>query len=214
MKLLELFSGTGSVGRPWREASHEVISVDADGRFGAEIVEDLLRWSYSSLTSGENLIEQIPDAIWSSPPCVMYSRARTRAKTPRNFALADSLVAKAKEIIKYFQQINPDLVWFIEIGNNTLLWDREVANDLTNFVVADYCKFSGPGYRKRTRIAHSDNLIWNPRPLCDSKTCSQCVHGRHILTAQRGPGKSAGTRNLADKCSLDTVHALPKAPRS
>ena len=203
MKLLELFSGTGSVGRPWREAGHEVISVDADGRFGAEIVEDLLRWNYCNLP-------WIPDAIWSSPPCVMYSRARTRAKTPRNFALADSLVAKAKEIIKYFQQINPDLIWFIENGNNTLLWDREVANDLTNFVVADYCQYSGPGCRKRTRIAHSDNLLWIPRPLCDSKTCSQCVHGRHILTAQRGPGKSAGVRSLADKCSLDTLHALPR----
>ena len=46
MKLLELFSGTGSVGRPWREARHEVISVDVDGRFGADIVEDILQLSY------------------------------------------------------------------------------------------------------------------------------------------------------------------------
>ena len=39
MRLLELCSGTGSVGRPWREAGHEVISVDIDGKFGAEIVQ-------------------------------------------------------------------------------------------------------------------------------------------------------------------------------
>ncbi len=88
MKLLEVFSGTGSVGRPWREAGHEVISVDVGGRFGAEIVEDVLQWSYCNLP-------WIPDCIWCSPPCDQFSRARTHAKTPRNLALADSLVAKA-----------------------------------------------------------------------------------------------------------------------
>ena len=31
--LLELFSGTGSVGKPFREAGWDVISVDLDGRF-------------------------------------------------------------------------------------------------------------------------------------------------------------------------------------
>ena len=57
MKLLELFSGTGSVGKPWREAGHEVISVDVDGRFGADIVEDILQLSYCKLP--------VPDVIWA-----------------------------------------------------------------------------------------------------------------------------------------------------
>ena len=76
LKLLELFSGTGSVGKPWREAGHEVTSVDIDGR--ADIVEDILQLSYCKLP--------VPDVIWASPPCQMYARCRTRAKTPRNFA--------------------------------------------------------------------------------------------------------------------------------
>ena len=33
MKLLNLFCGTDSVATPWREAIHEVTSVDIDGRF-------------------------------------------------------------------------------------------------------------------------------------------------------------------------------------
>jgi hypothetical protein len=58
--LLELFSGTRSVGCPWREAGHRVISVDIDGRHGADVCEDILTWDYKSL-------EGIPDVIWASP---------------------------------------------------------------------------------------------------------------------------------------------------
>ncbi len=97
MRLLELFSGTGSVGRPWRKAGNEVISVDIDGRYNPEIVCDILQWSYCKLP--------IPDVIWASVPCENYSRARSRAKTPRNFELADALAGRAWEIILYFFQI-------------------------------------------------------------------------------------------------------------
>ena len=93
--LLELFSGTGSVGRPWREAGHRVFSVDCDPRYSPEFCGDILEWDYRSL-------ETLPDVIWASCPCEQYSIARTRAKTPRNYALADSLVAKTIELIKYF----------------------------------------------------------------------------------------------------------------
>ena len=200
MRLLELFSGTGSVGKPWREAGHEVISVDIDPRYNPEICEDILQFSYCKL--------DIPDVIWASPPCDQYARCRTRAKTPRNLVLADKLVAKSIEIIQYFQKLNPELIWFIENGDSTMLWGREVAKNLTNYVILDYCQYNGPGYRKRTRIAHSCNIQWNPRPLCDPKTCGQCVDGKHILSAQRGPCK--GKDKQLDRCSLDTLHGLPR----
>jgi len=199
MRLLELFSGTGSVGKPWREAGHEVISVDIDPRYNPEICEDILQLSYCKL--------DIPAVIWASPDCSQYSRARTRGP-PRNLELADSLVAKAIEIITYFQKLNPDLIWFIENGDSTMLWGRVVAQNLTNYVVLDYCQYQGPGYRKRTRVAHSENLLWNPRPLCDPKTCGQCVDGKHKLSAQRGPCK--GKDKELDRCSLDTLHGLPR----
>ena len=94
MRLLNIFSGTDSVAIPWREAGHEVISVDIHPRFNPEICEDILQLAYCQLPT--------PDVIWASPDCSQYARCRTRAKTPRNLALADSLVAKAIEIITYF----------------------------------------------------------------------------------------------------------------
>ena len=201
MRLLELFSGTGSVGRPWREAGHEVISVDIDPRYSPEICEDILQLSYCKLAPVE--------CIWSSPPCDQYSRARTRGP-PRNLVLADSLVAKTIEIIKYFQTLNPDLIWFIENGDSTLLWGREIAKTLTKYVVVDYCQYNGPGYRKRTKIAHSDNILWNPRPLCDPKSCEQCVNGKHLKTAQRGRQSDPKQRRDNDTCTLDQLHGLPR----
>jgi len=190
------------VGRPWREAGHEVTSVDIDHRFNPEICEDILQLSYCKLDT--------PDVIWASPPCDQYSRARTRGP-PRNLVLADSLVAKTIEIIKHFETLNPDLIWFIENGDSTLLWGRDVAKDLTNYVVVDYCQYNGPGlYRKRTKISHSNNLIWNPRPLCEPKSCEQCVNGKHIKTAQRGRQSDPKQRRENDTCTLDQLHGLPR----
>ena len=98
------------------------------------------------------------------------------------------------------------MLWFIENPDTSILWGREVASDFTPQVWLDYCQYSGPGYRKRTRIA--TNAVWAPRALCDSKTCQQCVDGRHLLSAQRGPGK--GKDPKVDRCSLDQLHGLPR----
>ena len=201
MKLLCLFSGTGSVERPWREGGHEVISVDIDGRYNPEICEDILQLSYWKLPT--------PDAIWASIPCENFSRARTRAKTPRNFKVADSLAGRASEMIQYFRKLNPELLWFVENPDSSLLWGREVASEFSTYVRLDYCQY-GSAYRKRTRIA--TNVSWVPRALCDPKTCHACVDGRHVLTAQRGPGKKGvvRTRSGEDNCSLDQLHGLPR----
>ena len=204
MKLLNLYSGTGSVSRPWRAAGHEVWDVDVDPRFSPETCGDILLWDYTELP-------WIPDVIWSSPPCTEYARCKTRGP-PRNFALADKLVGKALEIIDYFEKISPKpIIWFLENGDSTLLWGRDVAKDLTDFVVLDYCTF-GTLYRKRTRIAHSANLHWQPRPLCNPKTCHACPDGkRHLKCAQRGPDKTLrGEAKKFDRCTVDELHALPE----
>ena len=116
------------------------------------------------------------------------------------------------EIIHYFEQKNPALLWFLENGDSTLLWGREVAKNLKDFVVLDYCQY-GTLYRKRTRIAHSANLHWEPKALCNPKTCHACPDGkRHLKCAQRGPDKTLrGEAKNFDRCTVDELHALPSA---
>ena len=67
-KLLELFSGTGSVGKVAKDLGFEVISLDLKN---ADINIDILQFDYKIYPLGYF------DVIWSSPPCTEYSKAKT-----------------------------------------------------------------------------------------------------------------------------------------
>jgi hypothetical protein len=196
-KLLSLFDGTGAICQPFREAGWEVSSLDVDGRFGATIQEDILQWDYAQ--------EAVPDVIVSGTPCEQYSTARTRGG-PRNYALADRLASKQWEIIKYFLDKQPALLYFIENPAFSHLWKRPCASEFANpHVICDFCCYGSP-YRKRTRWA--TNSSWAPRPLCNPKICVGCPNGKsHARTAQKGP--SRGT-DSTDRFSTDQLHAYPE----
>ena len=130
MKLLELFSGTGSVGKAFSSQGWEVVSLDSDPKTEANIHEDILTWDFTTYPPGYF------DAIWASPCCTHYSCARRGAKTPRNLALADSLVLRSREVINYF---NPR-AWFIENPQTGLLKDRPFMEGIP-FSDVDYCAY-------------------------------------------------------------------------
>ena len=71
MKVLELFSGTHSVGKVLEKEGHEVISVDINdykGKFGPLTHKvDIMKFDYKQYKPGEFEI------IWASPPCIYYS---------------------------------------------------------------------------------------------------------------------------------------------
>ena len=198
MRILSLFDGTGSICVPFAAAGWECQRVDLDGRHGATVVCDVRTWDYSA--------EPAPDVIFAGCPCENFSIARTTAKTPRNFELADSLVAATWRIIQHFLELNPRLQWFIENPAPSLLWKRAVADPFPHRVVLDYCQYSSEmGYRKRTKLA--TNSDFEGRPLCKPNTCAACVDGRHIKSAQRGPCK--GKDKQMDRCTLDQLHGYP-----
>jgi len=95
MKLLELFSGTGSIGRVFRENGWTVVSVDLEQKFRPDICCDVL-----ALTP--EMIGARPDLIWASPPCTHYSVARASAKTPRDLEGSDKVVQKVLDLIDFY----------------------------------------------------------------------------------------------------------------
>ena len=73
-----------------------------------------------------------------------------------------------------------------------------------------YCSY-GFKYQKRTRIW--TNASWKPKKqLRDMKTCHAVENGRHIQTAQQGPGKDGkGGRTEHDYNSLEELFSIPPA---
>lgn len=194
-RLLELFSGTGSVGKVFKELGWSVISLDINPKANASITEDILTWDYTTFPSNYF------DCIWASPMCTQYSRARTKAKTPRNLEEADALVQRALLICDYF-----GCPYFLENPQTGLLKTRSFMQGLP-FRDVTYCSY-GFKYQKRTRIW--TNTIWTPdRELCNKETCPAVVDGRHIQTAQQGPGKAGQGRMPNDNNKLEELYSIP-----
>ena len=93
--LLELFSGTGSIGRAFRARGWTVFSVDIDATAKPTLVANVLDLQWDALPPEV-------DCIWASPPCTHYSRARTKAKTPRDLEGSDAIVQKVLDILDFY----------------------------------------------------------------------------------------------------------------
>jgi len=191
MRLLELFSGTGSVGEVARFLSYEVVSLDLTG---AIINCDIMEWDYKK----EYPVGHF-DIIWASPPCETFSRVRAcnigRYGITRESLTQDMIekglpiLRKAEEIIEYFK---PRL-YFIE---------NPQAGHMKDFIVdrpfydVDYCKYSDWGMRKRTRI-WTNKINFTPK-VC-KKDCGYIVDGRHLRCAVGGKKHQKGQGSGTDK---------------
>lgn len=92
MRLLELFSGTGSVGTVAKSLGWNVVSLDLKN---ADINCNIMDWDFKLYPA------EYFDFIWSSPPCTEYSKAKTTVV--RNIEEANKIVIKTIEIIEYLK---------------------------------------------------------------------------------------------------------------
>jgi site-specific DNA-cytosine methylase len=175
MRVLELFSGTGSVGKVCKELGYDVVSLDIKDykKYKPTHKIDILKWNYKTYNTGDF------DIIWCSPPCIWYSNLQntwinrmkigedgkkylyTKERRAEDIEYADSLVKKCLEIIEYFKP----QTWFMENPQTGLLKKRPFMEDLP-YVDADYCKYSTYGYRKRTRF-------WTNKEGISLKLCNK-----------------------------------------
>ncbi len=167
--MLDLFSGSNSVGQYFTSLGYDVVSVDILPQGEPTFCEDILAWDYR-LHFPKGYFQVIAAGV----PCEEYSRAMT--KRPRELDRADKLVLKTLEIIDYF---NPP-IWWIENPATGLLKSRSVIQGLP-YVDLDYCQFSDWGFQKPTRIWCCSRVAKLPNRKCDPMTCPNMVaqlHGR------------------------------------
>jgi hypothetical protein len=175
MRVLELFSGTGSVGKICKENGWEVISLDLKG---ADINVDIKEWDYTIYPVGHF------DIIWASPPCHTFSHLRKtwygrkmkchNEVFTRELEIKDReeiglpILRKAEEIIDYFK---PTL-YFIENPKTSAM--KEYLS--LPFYDVDYCKYSEWGYKKSTRIwTNKKDFV----PQICKKDCPHMIDGLH-----------------------------------
>ncbi len=178
MRLLELFSGSGSIGNVFKQ-TFEVTSLDSDPKARATITCDIMDWDYKVYEPGYF------DVIWASPPCTEFSVLKTTGT--RDFAKADGIVRRTLAIIDYSR---PRL-FFCENPQTGLLKTRPYMQGLPS-VTLDYCKYGTP-YRKRTQV-WTNCSYWTPRPLC-RRDCGHVIPGTwaHEFKTQRVSTKTLQT---------------------
>lgn len=113
MKVLELFAGSRSFSKAAEERGHETFSVDWEPYGRIDLVKDIRDMTIDD-------VPWVPDVIWASPDCTTYSIAaisthRTGTEPKSDYAkLSDEVNQHFISLIKQWQELNPDLIYFIE----------------------------------------------------------------------------------------------------
>ena len=192
VRVLDLFTGTGSVAKALPHA--EVVSVDVDPKCNPTHCCDMLEFNY----------RQYPrdafDMIWASPPCTAYSVTNTRPSKERleqMMVAADRLVLRALEICNFF-----NCPWFLEnpVGRLTT---RPFMQNLPHRYLVSYCRFGFP-YRKHTHI-------WTNVPGFQAPCCSTATPCDHVKLDGRHPRRVGNNGGVAGRGvhSLNQLHSVP-----
>ena len=186
INVLELFSGTKSVGKVCDSLGWNSVSVDL--LLPADHEVDILQFDYKQYP------KDYFDIVWASPPCTEYSNLQncwigrkkkdgitvTKEIIEEKMNESDKLILKTLEIIEYF---NP-VLWFMENPQTGKLKNREVVKGLP-FYDIDYCMYSDWGYKKRTRI-WTNKKDWDNK-LCDgSGSCGNMIETQHQKVLANG----------------------------
>lgn len=196
MKILELFSGTRSIGRAFEERGHEVFSVDYDVQFDADLHEDI------EFLTVEKVLELFghPDVIWMSPDCTTFSIAaishhRRKNNETGNLDPVSDYAKKCDRVdrhaLQLIKQLNPKY-WFIENPRGGMR-KMEWMQGLPRYTVT-YCQYGD------TRMKPTD--IWTNHP--NPKFKPMCKNGDpcHEAAPRGSKTGTQGRKNAKERSRI------------
>ena len=217
MKVLELFAGSRSIGKAAEKLGHEVFSIDWEKFEGIDLSIDIGNLKL-------NDVPWIPDMIWASPDCTTYSIAAIsthRHKEDKSgkteYAIKCDIVNQHwMTLIKEWQNINPNLIYYIENprgGLRKMPWMEYHPIRATVW----YCQY-GDDRAKPTDI-WTNNKLWKPKPECHNfrngvKHCHHQSAPRGSKTGTQGRKGSYERSKIPAKLCTEVIRAASKAIRN
>ena len=179
IKVLELFAGTGSWGKPYQDAGYKVYNITLPEY---NILDSYIDNNVIEFNRNDEKILQINiDDIYgilAAPPCTMFSFARTAAKIPRNLHQAMETVIGCLKIIwactykikNEHQKLSPLKFWALE---NPFIGSLKWFLGKPAMVFQPY-EFGHP-YKKRTALWGNFN-----EPKKHIIALTELTNGNHI----------------------------------
>ena len=184
MKVLDLFCGTKSLSPAVTERGWEYTGLDIESKFNPEICIDFLNWDYKSL-------DFIPDIIWASPDCSVYSMAcgsksfnKNKEPVSNKAKIHLKILEKLKQVIQYFLEQNTNLIYFIENPTARMVWFME---DYPRYDIS-YCKYGFDRMKPTTIWSNVQGFI--PKKCKRSENCSHIKAPRGSRTGTQGIPKT------------------------
>ena len=205
MKLLELFKGTGSVGKVFKNIypEGEVYSVDILEKYEPTWCGDIMAFDYKQFPIGHF------DIIWASPECKIFSilqntwiktdeKKRFKWNSKEHLQQVREEHGKfCKRTLEIIEYLKPTW-WFIENPWTSAMKDLEHMKNLPS-IRFDYCRF-GYLYQKPTRI-------WTNREL-DTMKC-ECTKRHQYRLGIGKKSKFLSNTPSGDQTDINQRYSIP-----
>jgi hypothetical protein len=180
MRVLDLFSGTQSVGKVCREHDWEYVILDRD--MPADIQSDIMTWDYTAYAPGHF------DVITASPVCSFWSCLRAcnigrKIKGTDTYYTRELIEADIEAIGKPMRGVDRTREILASLQTRCFWIENPQTSRMKDYITdlpyydVDYCMYIDWGYRKRTRF-------WTDIPGFEAQVCTgECgykIGKRHI----------------------------------